>query len=101
MKLTKIYYVLLSTLQKLFKDFRTLKSRKIPIIDQYLDFSNNFFFNILSFRVRDSLNQMSINENQEQTCKKKETEFLSKKANEYAGHVRHAEVFICIFFRAG
>jgi len=42
-------------------------------------------------KVRDSLNQMSINENQEQTCKKKETEFLSKKANEYAGHVRHAE----------
>ena len=50
------------------------------------------FLYILFFRVRDSLNQLNVSETQEQICKRKETEFLSKKANEYAGHIRHAEV---------
>ena len=45
------------------------------------------------FRVRASLNDLSITENQEQIGKKKEAEFLSKKINEYAANIRHFEVF--------
>lgn len=35
---------------------------------------------------------MSLADNHEQLTRKKETEFLSKKIGEYAGHVRHLEV---------
>lgn len=42
-------------------------------------------------KVQDSLHQMSLADNHEQLTRKKETEFLSKKIGEYAGHVRHLE----------
>jgi len=42
-------------------------------------------------KVRASLNDLSITENQEQIGKKKEAEFLSKKINEYAANIRHFE----------
>lgn len=35
---------------------------------------------------------MNIRDSHEQLARKKETEFLSKKIGEYAGHVRHLEV---------
>ncbi|XP_046635327.1 uncharacterized protein LOC124314226 isoform X2 [Daphnia pulicaria] len=43
-------------------------------------------------KIQESLHHMNIRDSHEQLARKKETEFLSKKIGEYAGHVRHLEV---------
>jgi hypothetical protein len=47
---------------------------------------------IFFHRVQQSLNQMQMSDVTENVSKIKETEFLTKKTNEYASHIRHLEV---------
>jgi hypothetical protein len=65
---------------------------KFGKVRTFFSLLSNMLCTVLS-RVRASLNDLSITENQEQIGKKKEAEFLSKKINEYAANIRHFEVF--------
>ena len=42
---------------------------------------------------------MNISDSHEKLAREKETEFLSKKIGEYAGHVRHLEVILLPLFK--
>jgi hypothetical protein len=58
-------------------------------------FCGDYFETVIFYlfqRIQESLHHMNIRDSHEQLARKKETEFLSKKIGEYAGHVRHLEV---------